>query len=89
MRGGYKLKPSLTSGGVLEVASLALRLSSLMLTLPPARKFISLDEPFGALDAENKPRVAALLESLAKELDVQFLIVTHDPTFRIGKVIEI
>lgn len=86
---GNHVDPALTSGGVLDVASLALRLVSLMLTLPPLRRLLVLDEPFGHVSAENLPRMGRLLESLSQELGMQFVIVTHSPQLQIGKVIEV
>lgn len=88
-RDGQKLNPYITSGGVRDVASLALRIASLILSLPPTRRLLVLDEPFTALSAGNKPKIARLLEILSEELKMQFILTTHDPTFRIGKVIEL
>jgi len=88
-RNGYEVDPKLTSGGVRDVAALALRLACLIMTQPPARRFIALDEPWKGVSSLNRERVALLIESLAKELKVQFLIVTHDEAFQIGKVVEL
>ncbi len=43
------------------------------------RRILILDEPFGMVSAEYRPRVAALIRTLADELDMQFLIVSHEP----------
>ena len=90
LRNGKEVDPTFSSGGgVLDVASFALRLSCLMLYKPPKRKFLSLDEPWKHLSSEYRPAVKTLIETLAKELDFQFLIVTHSPEFAFGNVVEI
>lgn len=89
LREGRKINPRVTSGGVLEVAGLALRLASLILTLPPTRRFLALDEPFRGLSKSNLQKMAVLVETLADDLDVQLLIVTHDPELQAGKVVQL
>lgn len=64
-------------GGVVSIASFALRLSCLLLSNPPVRKLLILDEPFCSVSAEFRDRVSRLLRSLSKELGVQMVIVTH------------
>jgi ATPase subunit of ABC transporter with duplicated ATPase domains len=71
-------------GGVIDVAAFALRLASLMLAKPPLRRLLVLDEPFKHLDAQRRPRVRALIEALAGELGVQFILCTHDEQFHIA-----
>lgn len=89
LRNGHKVDPQVDSGGVMEVASLALRLAALVLEVPSARRLLVLDEAFGALDRENAPRVAALLEALAEDLDVQIILSTHSETFEVGQIIRL
>ncbi len=89
LRNGKKCSPRVTSGGVREVTSLALRLAKLVMALPPARRLLILDEPFGGLSGENLQRVAALIESLAADLQVQFILVSHDPALQLGQVIQL
>lgn len=86
---GNEIEPSTTSGGVLDVASLALRLIVLVLSLPATDKVLVLDEPFKMVDANNSPRVAALIETLAQEMGVQFVLITHNQNLQIGKVIRL
>jgi DNA repair exonuclease SbcCD ATPase subunit len=78
-----------SGGGVIDVAAFALRLACLVLSKPPRRRFLALDEPFRFVDREYRPRVRAMLETLSEEMDVQIILVTHDPEFEIGKVVEI
>ncbi len=77
------------SGGVIDVAAFALRLSSLILAKPKLRKFLALDEPFKYVSEEYLGNVRLLLEGLAKDFKVQFLMVTHIKELECGKVIEL
>lgn len=86
---GHEIDPLLTSGGVLDISALALRISSIVLSEPQPRKLLILDEPFTGVSAKNLPRVGALIVSLAQEMGIQFLIVTHSEQLQIGKVIEL
>ena len=76
-------------GGVVDVAAFSLRLSCLLLSRPPLRRLLVLDEPFKFVSEEFRPRIKELLVALAKEMEVQFLMVTHIPELRVGKVIEL
>ena len=58
---------------------------------PPRRRLIVLDEPFKFVSdrGDYRARARDLLDALSTELGFQFVIVTHDPTFEIGKVIDL
>jgi DNA repair exonuclease SbcCD ATPase subunit len=88
IKDGMELDPTddMMSIGVVDLASFALRLSCLMIKLPKLRRVLILDEPMKFVDKQARPRIAELLETLAEELDMQFLIATHDSEFIIGKV---
>jgi len=86
---GNEEDPLFGSGGELDVASFALRLSALLLQQPPLRRILILDEPFRCVDAAKRPRLRKLLEALSTELDIQIIMITHDKNFHIGKVITI
>lgn len=60
-----------------------------MLSNPPRRKLLVLDEPFRHLSSSYRPRVRAMLEALAEEFSVQIVMVTHAAELACGKVIEI
>lgn len=77
------------SGGVIDIAALALRMACLNLYRPAPRKFMILDEPFRFMDQDKLPAVQNLLLTLSKEMGVQFLIVTHSDELKIGKVIKL
>lgn len=90
VRDGQRLDPlDATGGGVVDVAAMALRLAVLLLHRPPLRRLLILDEPFRFLSKEYRPAVRELLLSLAKELDVQIIMVTHSPEFVMGKVVDL
>lgn len=78
-------------GGVLDVAAFALRLGCLLTRRPRRRRVLILDEPFKHLSERKnyRERVRDLLLTVSEELNVQFVMVTHDPIFSVGKVIEI
>lgn len=89
-RNGVEVDPlSASGGGVVDVAAFALRIVALALTTPPLRRTIVLDEPFRFVSREYRSTVRDLVQTLAEELDIQFIIVTHDPKLMIGNVIEL
>ncbi len=89
-RNGLEIDPLTASGGgVIDVAAFALRLACLILTRPHARRLLILDEPFRFVSSEYRSRVKSLLETLAEEMNIQFVQVTHINALRCGKVIEI
>lgn len=78
-------------GGVVDVAAFALRLACLLLQKPKRRRVLILDEPFKFVSERRdyRHRVRNLLETLADEMDIQFIMVTHDPVLQVGKVVEV
>lgn len=90
VREGLEVDPmSAAGGGVVDVAGFALRLACLLLAVPPKRKVMVLDEPFKFLSAAYRSRVRDMLLSLAEDLGVQFIIVTHSAELKVGKVVVI
>lgn len=77
------------AGGLLDVAAFALRLAALRLSSPRVRQLLVLDEPFRHLDKTRQPRAAELLLTLARELGVQIVLVTHSEELKVGKVVEL
>lgn len=77
------------SGGVLDVASFALRLSCLVLHRPKLRPFLALDEPFKNISEEGgyRENMSELLLKLSKDFGIQMLNVTHIDEYKIGKVV--
>lgn len=91
VRDGLELDDPLgeVGGGVVDVAALALRLACLLLARPPRRRLLALDEPFGNVrGAGNRARTRRMLERLAAEMGVQFVLSTDIPEYRLGKVVE-
>jgi len=90
VRDGLKVDPmSASGGGVVDVAAFALRLACLLLSAPQKRRLLVLDEPFRFVSRDLRPKIKELLETLAEEMDMQFVIVTHDPALVAGKVVEL
>jgi len=77
------------SGGVVDVAAFALRLSCLILNKPPLRRILILDEPFKFVSAEYLGNVRMLLESLSKDFGIQIIMVTHIEALKTGKVVQL
>lgn len=89
-RDGMRIDPMTASGGgVVDVASFALRLSALMLSRPPLRRLLVLDEPFKFVSADYRGRVRVMLEMLSAEMGVQIIMVTHIDELKSGKVVEL
>jgi len=89
-RDGTEVDPMTASGGgVVDVASFALRLSCLILNKPPLRRVLIMDEPFKYVSEEYRERIRELLETLADEMDVQFIMVTHINELKTGTVVEL
>lgn len=90
VRDGMEYEPTKDcGGGVVDVASFALRVAVLLLQRPPLRRLLVLDEPFRFVSVNYRPRVRKLVEELSTELNIQFIIVTHDESFHMGKVVEL
>jgi len=89
-RDGHELNPMEDSGlGVVDVASFALRLAALVLGMPARRRAIVLDEPMKFVSRDYHSRIRTMLNTLAEELDVQLILVTHIPALQMGEVIEL
>ena len=90
LRNGNEIDPlEASGGGVVDIVSMACRLACLMLARPQQRRFIARDEPFKHLSAGYVPAARQLLETLAEELDFQFVLVTHSEDLACGKVVQL
>lgn len=76
-----------SGGGVVDVASFALRLAALVLLGPRARRVLILDEPFKFLSAEYRERIRDLLLLLSEKLGLQIVMVTHIDELKVGRVV--
>jgi hypothetical protein len=90
LRAGQELDPmTAAGGGVVDVTAFALRLACLVLAKPTLRRLVILDEPFKFVSAAYRGRVRTMLETLADELKVQFIMVTHIPELQTGTVVDL
>lgn len=89
-RDGAEISPlDAVGGGVVDVVAFALRVASLRFRQKSLRQVLIVDEPFKFLSKEYRPRARRMIEDLSEELGIQFIIVTHDPEYELGKVIRI
>ena len=89
-REGVEVDPMTASGGgVVDVASFALRLSCMVLNKPSLRRVEIMDEPFKFVSEEYRERVKVFLETLAQEMGIQFVMVTHINELKTGAVKEL
>lgn len=79
-------------GGVVDVAAFALRVASLMLSQPPLRRVLVLDEPFAHCKPPEKigPLICSLITTLSHDLGIQFIIIPSiESHYQLGKIISI
>ena|ERR1700733_14581258 len=90
VREGQEVDPmEAAGGGVLDIASLALRVAALMLARPRRRRLICLDEPCRFLSRANQEKARELLETLASELGFQVILTTHSDALTCGREISL
>lgn len=78
-RDGERTDPlSATGGGVVDVASFALRIASWSMQTPRSSNTIILDEPFKHLSTNYQENASEMIKELSKKLGIQFIIVTHE-----------
>ena len=92
-RGGREFRDPLNEcgGGVVDLASFALRLVALVLSMPRKRRVLFLDEPFKALKPAEVygPVVCEMMERLADEFGCQFVCVQNLESYQTGKVVRL
>ncbi|QDP54809.1 MAG: hypothetical protein Unbinned3891contig1000_7 [Prokaryotic dsDNA virus sp.] len=87
-RKGLEVDPmTATGGGMVDVAAFALRVSCLMLHQPPLSRVLVLDEPFRFVSGEFQDNVRTMMQELAEELGIQFVMVTHNRAYETGKLV--
>lgn len=91
IRDGAERDPTKAAGGgVVDCAAFALRLACLLLSRPKQRPLIVMDEPFKWVHPSvRRERVALMLQGLAEEMGVQFVMVTGIEELKSGKIIEV
>lgn len=89
-RDGVQFDPlSSVGGGVVEVVSFGIRLFCVVSSRPQLRQVMILDEPFAKLSSAYSERIAQLLEGLSHTMKIQFILVTHNESLKIGKVVQL
>ena len=84
-KNGQEFDPmSSTGGGVVDIASFALRVALWSLSKPRTRNVLILDEPLRFLSRELQPKASLMLKELSKKLDLQIIMVTHSSDLIIG-----
>jgi DNA repair exonuclease SbcCD ATPase subunit len=92
VRDGNELDDPINSigGGVIDIASLGLRLACILFTKPKLDRVLILDEPYKNVRGdEYKRRTKDMLLRLADDLGLQIIINTDIKEYQIGKVIEL
>lgn len=90
IRGDMEVDPMTASGGgMIDVASFALRIACIMMHRPKLSRVVVLDEPFKFVSAQYRENVRTMLEGLSKDLGIQIIMVTHIEELETGKVIEL
>lgn len=78
---GLEMKPLESCGyGAADIAAIALRIAFWKLSKKP-RNTMVMDEPTRNLDVARQPLAARMIKDLSKKLNLQFLVVTHNPSF--------
>lgn len=89
-REGMEVDPMTASGGgVVDIASFALRMSCMVLNKPALRRVQIVDEPFKNLSEGYHHQAKRFVETLAQEMGVQFIMVTHINELRTGTIKEL
>jgi DNA repair exonuclease SbcCD ATPase subunit len=91
VKDGEEVDPLAASGGgCVEVAAFALRLASIVLTEPPARKLLVLDEPFSHVHGDREREACVLLlNEMTKEFGFQVVMSTGLEWLETGNVIRL
>lgn len=79
-----------SGGGVVDVAAFALRVSALMMTKPPLRRLLCLDEPMRNIHGHaQRERAKELIESISRELGIQIVMCTGLEWLQCGRIVEV
>jgi len=77
-RNGQRTDPlDASGGGVVNIASFALRIASWSMQRPRKNNVILLDEPLNNVSTDLLPRASEMLKQISTRLGLQMLIVTH------------
>lgn len=81
-----------SGGGVINLASFALRVASWTMQSPRTNNVLILDEPFGNVSVDLLPRVSDMVQQISHKLGLQIIMITHaeelmemaDKVFKVG-----
>ena len=83
-RNGNRVDPlNASGGGVVDVASLALRVASWSLMSPRTRGTIIQDEPMRFVSSDLQERAGEMVAEISKKLGLQFIMITHEESLTI------
>jgi len=89
-RDGMDVDPLTASGGgMIDVASFALRVACRALHRPRLSPVLVLDEPFKFVSESYRDNVRRMLIEISDSLGVQIIMVTHIRELEVGNVVEI
>lgn len=78
VKNGERFEPiSASGGGVVDIASLALRVSLLLIRNPESRKILILDEPMRFVSEVYQRKASEMLKMLSSKLGIQIIMTTH------------
>jgi DNA repair exonuclease SbcCD ATPase subunit len=67
-----------SGGGVIDIASFALRIASWYMQIPRTRNIIILDEPMRFVSEDLQEKASEMIKKLSEKLKIQFIIITHE-----------
>lgn len=80
VRDGKRVNPiDASGGGAVDIASFAARIA--LWSLSGADNVLVFDEPFRYVSANYQARVGELLTKISKQLNLQVIMVTHNPQY--------
>lgn len=89
-RDGHLIDPmTAAGGGVIDVASFALRVAAIILSGGKLRRILVLDEPFKFVSSKYRGRVRSMLQLVVDKLGFQIIMVTHIDELKCGTVIDL
>jgi len=69
-------------GGLVNIVAFLLRVILLVHCKPSLQRIMFLDESFSMVSRKFLPNVAQLLRELSDKLQIQFVLITHEDTFK-------
>ncbi len=90
IRNGHELDPKEEcSGGMQELAALALRTVAIIMSRPELRRLMIPDEPFRGVSPCYRYLIPILITELSKKLKMQVIYATNQPEYITGTQVEL